>query len=43
MINTLSQIGTKDGDYSPMTSEKILLNLREQIEKLVLNVHTQLL
>jgi len=34
MINTLSQIGTKDGDYSPMTSEKILLNLREQIEKL---------
>ena len=35
MINTLSQVGVKEGDYSSMTSVKILSNLRKQIEKLV--------
>merc|ERR1712071_330559 len=34
MIDTLSQVGAKDVDYSSMTSEKILLNLQKQIEKL---------
>jgi len=42
MINTLTQVGAKDGDYSSMTSKKIMYDLQKQIEKLVLYIDSQL-